>query len=444
MNTLTQICVAGVALFLQAGLTSAGAETATQTVGSSQSIPSYSQPPKPRQLTPVEQARRIANQILRGAKPRQRHAEAANHSQNAQRSSPQKATLDRMIGQMIMVGFHGTSTKSRDVARTVAAIRSGKVGGVVLLGYNLKSSSQLKDLTGDLKSAAAGHLPPFIGLDQEGGLVQRLGPKQGLRKYPSAARIAKTETPQQAQAVYSNMAGDLARHGINLNFGPVVDLGVNKRNPVIYKPGRSYSALPKRVADYAGAFIDAHAKNGVLTAAKHFPGHGSSNSDSHKGFVDITKTWSEIELAPYRALASSGKLDMVMVGHLFHERLAGTTGQRHPATLSDGIINGLLRKELGFNGVVITDDFYMAAISKHYKLEDSFVRAINAGNDIIMLTGIAGRSANPARLHKILRSAVDAGRISHDRVRQSYDRIVRLKRELYARQHRARARRAEK
>ncbi len=390
-------------------------------------IPSYTVRKAPVPQSPREQVRSIADKILRSVG---RQADASRTQRPTQVNFKPDPELDRMIGQLILVGFRGQSPRARDAARTIAAIRAGKVGGVLLLGHNIKSSAQLKGLTRALLNAAGNNLPPFISVDQEGGLVQRLGPKIGLRKYPSAAKVALSKSTSEAAKVYGQMARDLASHGINLNFGPVVDLKVNPSNPVIARVGRAYSKFPQEVTDFATAFIEAHNRHGVLTAAKHFPGHGSSLTDSHDGFVDISRSWSETELTPYRRLVRKGKLNMVMIGHLYHANYS--SGGKHPATLSRDIVDGLLRKKLGFDGVVITDDLYMAAVRKRYSLEESFIRAIQAGNDVIMLTGVSGRSANPNRLHAILRRAVENGRISRDRIKQSYQRIVRLKRKLFA------------
>lgn len=395
-------------------------------------VPSYTKKSPAKTRTPEEAATGFARDILGSVG---RKAETTALAEKELSAIPAPITLDRMIGQLILVGFRGTSSKARDVQRTLKAIREGKVGGVLVMGHNIKTSPQLRLLTRAFEKAAGANPVPFISVDQEGGLVQRLGPKIGLRKYPSADKIAKTSNAKKAIDIYERMAQDLATHGINLNFGPVVDLKVNAKNPVIARPGRSYGKSADVVTRFATAFVDAHRRRGVLTAAKHFPGHGSSQSDSHKGFVDITRTWSETELAPYQKLAKSDKLDMVMIGHLFHNGFI--KGGKDPATLSHDIVTGLLRDRIGFNGVVITDDLYMAAVRKRYTLEESFVRAIEAGNDVIMLTGVEGRSADPARLHAILRQAVDSGRLSVERIKQSYNRVINLKRRMFESQRRA-------
>jgi len=338
-----------------------------------------------------------------------------------------------MIGQMLIVGFAGRTMRSRGARRIARLLGDGTIGGTILMRRNIASRRTMKSLTGFFH-AATGDLPPLIGIDQEGGYVQRLGPRNGYRRYPSAARIARGGGPERARRIYGNLAAELAGLGINLNFGPVVDLNTNPRNPVIGRLRRSYSANPATVTRFARAFIAAHHAAGILTAAKHFPGHGSSWADSHKRFVDLTRSWQAKELAPYRALAKSGGPDMVMVGHLYHPRITGRTGdasrRRLPASLSRRAIEGELRTRLGFRGVVITDDLEMAAIRRHFGLRESVIRAIRAGNDILLFSNAAGDSHLANRLQAIIAKAVRDGRLTRTRIRRSFERIKALKRRL--------------
>lgn len=171
------------------------------------------------------------------------------------------------------------------------------------------------------------------------------------------------------------LAATLADLGIGLNMAPVVDLCSNPDNPVIAKYERCFSADPNQVSAQAAAYIDAHHQLGVLTTLKHFPGHGSSRSDSHQGFTDITTTWSETELIPYRCLIAGGRVDAIMTAHVFNARLDDC----YPATLSKNVITGLLRGELGFDGVVISDDMQMGAIVDHFGFETAIVRLWRRG-----------------------------------------------------------------
>jgi beta-N-acetylhexosaminidase len=259
-------------------------------------------------------------------------------------------------------------------------------------------------------------------------LVQRLSAKKGFKAYPTARTVARLYKPDKAHRLYKSMAQELARAGFNLNYGPVVDLNLNRSNPVIGRPGRSYGADPKKVLAYAQAFIAAHREANVLTSIKHFPGHGSSWTDSHKEFVDLSKTWKEIELEPYRALARAGAIDTVMVGHLYHP--AFSTDQRLPATLTSTAIEGWIRGKLGFQGVVITDDLEMGAIRRYHKLPDTLVKAVLGGNDILMFSSSGSDPNFVPRATKILRDAVENGTIPRQRIADAYRRIVALKQRL--------------
>ena len=161
-----------------------------------------------------------------------------------------------------------------------------------------------------------------------------------------------------------------------------MDVDVNPENPIIGALGRSFSGDPGTVTAYAAAFVNGHHANGVLTALKHFPGHGSSREDSHKGFVDITETWTSAELEPYRKLVAAGLVDMVMSGHLYLEQLSEPSA-RMPSSLSKPALD-LLRNDIGFDGVIISDDMEMQAIEKHYTLEDATVAAVRAGTNILV------------------------------------------------------------
>src|SRR5690606_10098573 len=168
------------------------------------------------------------------------------------------------------------------------------------------------------------------------------------------------------------MAATLAEAGINLNLAPVVDVNVNPDNPVIGQLERSFSGDPDVVTEQAKAFIEAHHEHGVLCTLKHFPGHGSSEADSHLGFVDVTNLWSRQELEPFRNLIDAGLADAIMTAHIFN----ANWDSEHPATLSRAVITGILREELGYDGVVITDDMQMGAIRDFYGFEAAVVMSV--------------------------------------------------------------------
>ncbi len=335
--------------------------------------------------------------------------------------------LDAMIGQMLLVGFHGTAPEGKAVRAVALQIARGQIGGVILMERNIRSPRQLRALTA--KFLNTGHpLTPLISVDQEGGNVQRLPARKGFRRYPGARAMARRHTPEKARQIYKTMAQELARAGINLNYGPVLDLNLNPRNPVIARLGRSYGADPERVTAYARAFIAAHREANVLTSVKHFPGHGSSAADSHKRPVDITGTWKDAEMEPYRALARDGAIDTIMVGHLTHQDFSG--GRRLPATLAPQAIEGWIRHKLGFRGVVITDDLEMGAIRANHTLRSALVKAVQSGNDILMFASAGADPEFVPKATRILRDAVLDGTIPRARIEQAYARIADLKKRL--------------
>jgi len=227
----------------------------------------------------------------------------------------------------------------------------------------------------------------------------------------------------QIKSTYTQMSKELKSVGINYDLAPVVDLDINKQNHVIHGLGRSFGKAPKIVAKYASTFIDAMHSHGVLTSLKHFPGHGSSVGDTHKGFVDVTNLWKKVELEPYRLL--NHKADTVMVAHVFNKRIDA----KYPATLSKKTVNGLLRKKLGFDGVVITDDLQMGAISKKYGLRTTLKLAINAGDDILLI----GNQLDPEqvkatkKLVQTIKSLVKTGEVKAKQIDKAYSRIQELK-----------------
>ena len=305
---------------------------------------------------------------------------------NAQVVVQPRKSLDEKIGSMFMVGFLGTSAPQN--SQICRDINQYNLAGVILFDVNpvnhkqaknIRSKAQVAKLTQELQDCSKdGKL--LISVDQEGGKVQRLKSKYGFYgKFPKASDVIRLSDARVKQH-YEEMGAELASVGINYNLAPDVDLAINKRNHVIYKLGRSYGENPKQVVKYASIFMDAMHDNGVLTSLKHFPGHGSSLGDTHKGFVDVTKLWKPIELEPYRLLSASHNIDTVMVAHVFNAKLDA----KYPATLSKKIIKEKLRGEFGFNGVVITDDLQMGAINKKYGLKNTLKLAINAGNDILL------------------------------------------------------------
>jgi beta-N-acetylhexosaminidase len=336
--------------------------------------------------------------------------------------------IEAMIGQMIMVGFIGTEPTDPWPAQLIGQIGAGEVGGVLFLGRNAVSVDQVGTLNEALLKAS-GDLPVFLAIDQEGGRVQRLTSQTGFTERPSAHDVAGSLSVPAATEMYAGLARDLMKLHFNLNLGPVVDVDVNPLNPIIGALGRSFSQDPETVVAYGRAFIDGHHAAGMLTALKHFPGHGSSRDDSHKGFVDITNTWSPAELEPYQKLIGEGKVDMVMIGHLYLRQF-DEANQQVPASLSKSAID-VLRVKYGFGGVVISDDMEMKAIDGLYSVEDAAVSAVLAGTNILIYSNYGNpRPDLPATIIKVLkdRSMTDPDLRRH--IEDSYNKIVALKRTL--------------
>jgi beta-N-acetylhexosaminidase len=334
--------------------------------------------------------------------------------------------LRTMIGQMILIGFPGQRITEEWPSRTAKMLRDGRIGGVVLFAQNVADPPQLKRLVTSLVDAAR-PFRPFICVDQEGGTIQRLTQAKGFVGMPAAHDVSKLDQTS-AYRLYRKGASELASLGINVNFGPVVDLNTNSANPAIGRLARSYARDPEKVIAYARQFIDAHDQAGVLTVAKHFPGHGSARLDPHNELVDITRTWQEKELEPFRDLISDNFVEMIMVGHLIHPRFSD--GDR-PASLSRHAIEGSLRGNLGFRGLVVTDDLDMGAIRERYSIEQAAVMAVEAGADLLIIANT--KNPDPMIADRTINSiaeAVASGRIPRQRIEAAYQRILASKRKF--------------
>jgi beta-N-acetylhexosaminidase len=330
------------------------------------------------------------------------------------------------LGELLLVGFHGTGLEDNpDVDRLLCRVR---VGGVILFARNVVDAGQVARLTRDLtdRARACTGRSLLIAVDAEGGRVMRLGPGAGYTATLSHQDLGDANDLAQTELEARRIGGMLREAGINWNLAPVVDVGYNPANPVIVGVGRAFSANPALVAAQARAFIAGMRAAGVLTALKHFPGHGSSMADSHRGFVDVTETANPaLELAPYRQLLAEGEVDSVMTAHVFNRRL----DRRYPATLSRGTITGLLRRDLGWRGVVVSDDMRMGAIEQHYGLPDAAVRAVRAGVDVVLIADDrlpGGEAASDLALEG-LRKAVRRGRIRIERVEEALARVEALR-----------------
>lgn len=338
-------------------------------------------------------------------------------------------SLEVMIGQMIITGIGDFSymTGSEEILNQIA---SGYVGGIILFEKNINKSNPVNQLKRTIDSLQArSTIPLFVAIDEEGGKVNRLKTKYGFPETKQAQYLGELNNLDSTAFYAQNTAGALANLGINLNFAPTVDVNTNPANPVIGKIGRSYSSNPKIVALHAGQVVKTHRSNSVFTVLKHFPGHGSSQSDTHLGIADVSNSWQFKELMPYKDLLDSGLVDAIMTAHIVNRHL---DDQMLPATLSTTIIQDILRNVLNYDGVVFSDDMQMHAIAKHYGFEEAIKMSINAGVDVIMFANNVEdhdkRSA--AEVHTIITKLVDSGEIPADRIQTSYRRIMKLKKSI--------------
>jgi beta-N-acetylhexosaminidase len=351
------------------------------------------------------------------------------------RPEPDPARL--RVADMLLVGFNGTEVAgNEEVRRLVCDV---KVGGLLLFERdtasgrprNMTSPAQVTALTRDLQALAArcAGRPLFIAADAEGGRVMRLSPRLGYPPTPSAQELGERHDPAFTQAEARRMGMMLREAGINWNLAPVVDVAVNPENPAVVKLGRTYSADPRQVAAQARAFVLGMHEAGVLTALKHFPGHGSSQSDSHQGFTDVTETARlRIELEPYHELIAAGLADSVMTAHVFNRGL----DPWDPATLSRFTVRRLLRGWLHYSGVAVSDDLLMGAIAQHYGLEEAAVLALDAGVDVLLISQNTGRIDDRAaeRVVAAITRAIAAGKLSESTVTGAVARVDALRSRL--------------
>lgn len=339
-------------------------------------------------------------------------------------------SLDTKIGQMIMVGINDRkSLVLKDSLRK--EIADNKMGGIILFEKNISkdlSKPTLKKLIKDLQAQTS--IPLFFSIDEEGGKVHRLKEKYGFVPMPSASYMGGYKGTDSTYFYSKQLAEQLADLGFNINFAPVVDVSLNPLNTVIVKAGRSFSDNPSAVSAHARAFIEAHHSQNVKTTLKHFPGHGSSSSDTHKGLVDVTKQWRFQELVPYKTLFDAGVCDAIVSCHVINCHLDTTC---IPSTLSKVITTEILRDLLGFKGVVFSDDMQMYAISKNYGFEKSIQMAINAGVDVLVFGNNVSATdrLTASEIHVVIKKLVSKGDISEQRIEEAYQRIMALKGKKY-------------
>lgn len=326
-------------------------------------------------------------------------------------------SLEQKVGQLFFIGITGTSLDDR----TRDLLSGIEPGGVCMFSRNIKDVQETRELLDEIRQGRA--IEPFLSLDQEGGLVDRL--RRIVEPMPAASEIATEESALR----FGTLVGEVIRTlGFNMDFAPVVDVVGPDR--VHFSNGlrsRTFGRDENDVVTLAGAFISGLRENGILSCLKHFPGLGAAEVDSHEKLPVVTISDTdlrEIDLQPYRRLISLEKADSIMIAHAAYPNVQLNSASEGPASLSPQFINGLLRDELGFDGVVISDDLEMGAIINEHGIGDACVAAVKAGTDML---AICAGEENIRKGYSDVLSAVHSGAISESRIDGSVARILALK-----------------
>jgi len=333
-------------------------------------------------------------------------------------------TIEEKIGQLLFVGIPGPEIDDE----TLWLLDNVKPGGFCLFARNIKSPEQTRELLDGLRSASK--IEPFQSIDQEGGLVDRL--RRILAPMPAASKLRSTD---EAREIARIIADSLSALGFNMDFAPVVDVIDDNRAAFVNGlHSRAYGRSAEEVVEIAGDFLSTLQEAGIVGCLKHFPGLGASEVDSHEELPRVPigeAEFASIDLVPYRELIGRGLAKVVMVAHAAYPNLAlqetGQDGKLLPSSLSSNFVNTLLRQQLGFDGLVLTDDLEMGAIVKNYGIGEAAVMAILAGSDMACIC--AGTSSIRSSYAALL-DAVAIGRLSEERIDASIDRIIRLKKQL--------------
>ena len=327
----------------------------------------------------------------------------------------QSMTLEQKLGQMVIVEFYG-STLNSDLLQMIQAY---DISGVLI--ENRNGNAQTRQQLTSLIQAAQGkaRIPLFVSTDFEGGVVNELRQITGER--PSEAQIGASGDPTVAYNAGLNAAKDLTSLGLNVNFMPIVDVLTNPNNPGL--PMRTFGSDPQLVTNMGRAYLKGLTAGGVIGCLKHFPGLGSATIDPHSSLPYMNRslaTLNSVDLVPYRTLINEGIVPMVMVTHILNPQL----DPKLPTSLSPNVVTGLLRNQLHFNGVIISDTLWMGGISNTYSLSQAATLAINAGTDLIL--GPRGLQDTATMLTN-LKQAVNNGQISMNEINASVLRILELK-----------------
>ncbi|MFC1669125.1 beta-N-acetylhexosaminidase [Spirochaetota bacterium] len=328
-----------------------------------------------------------------------------------------KMTLEQKIGQMIVIGIPGKSMNKR----TLGMIKKIKPGGVILFGFNIKSEKQLKDYIGHIQEASMMYtgLPLFVSIDQEGGRVKRI--TDGVTQFPGNMAAGVVNEPSLVYKWGRILGMELRKIGVNMNFAPVLDVNNNPHNPVINS--RSFGSNERIVSKLGRKYIKGIQESFCIAVGKHFPGHGDTNKDSHKTLPVINfklNRLKRIEFPPFIEAIDEG-CEGIMTAHISFPRILKNNV---PATISEYFLSDVLRKEMNFKGLVITDAMEMKAISRKMDIGIASVKSIKAGADIVLLTSYGG---NAKKIYAAIRDAVQKGEIPVKRIDESLKRLIEIK-----------------
>lgn len=331
-------------------------------------------------------------------------------------------TTKQLLGQKLEFGFHGTALTEE----FKNLIHEYQIGNVILFRRNVTGAEQMRRLCGEIREFITREtgIPPFIVIDEEGGMVSRL-PGDGVN-VPGAMAIAATGDPENARRASEITIRQLRGLGANFNMAPVLDVNSNPGNPVIGV--RSYGDRAERVAEFGCAAIAPYPGSGVHCCIKHFPGHGDTAVDSHLGLPRVDKTEAELEqleLIPFRRAIRAG-VPAVMMSHVLFPNIQN---EQVPCTMSRYMVTELLRKKLGFDGLIFTDCMEMLAIRDHYGTPEGVVASIKAGVDIAEISSTLGLELSAAQA---VNAAAARGEFDMDELRGSVERILKYKRQLFA------------
>lgn len=343
-----------------------------------------------------------------------------------------KFSLEQKISQMLILGFRGTSINTN--SEMFKFFREYSVGGIILFDKdipdkknirNIENPKKLKKLIKNLNKINT--INPFISIDQEGGKVSRLKKVNGFKKIPEFSQefLGEVNSINFTKHCARNVAFVLKKLGINMIYAPCTDVNINPKSPIIGNVGRSFSSDPKITSIHSKILIDTYRENKIIPVIKHFPGHGSSKTDTHLNISNVSKTYNkEKELFPYKYLINLDIIDAIMTAHIYNDIF----DKQYPATMSKKTLD-FLRKDLNYNGLIISDDMMMKGITLNYSLENSLEKAINAGVNIFIFSNNNDIYDDEIgyKIINIVKKLINNKKVKIETINNSFKKIIKLK-----------------